>query len=115
MLVVMPRTEKTVAFPPKVSTFRARSNPLSTLFIMAVVIRLRQEGARHRPVFRIVATDKRIRREGRFLEILGAYDPQKGIENATVKLDRVNDWISKGAKPSDTVASIIKHATKAGA
>ena len=80
---------------------------------MAVVIRLRQEGARHRPVFRIVATDKRIRREGRFLEILGAYDPQKGIENATVKLDRVQDWISKGAKPSDTVKSLIKHAAAA--
>jgi len=82
---------------------------------MAVVIRLRQEGARHRPVFRIIATDKRVRRDGRFLEILGTYDPQKGIENATLKLDRVQDWVSKGAKPSDTVASIIKHATKAAA
>ncbi len=82
---------------------------------MAVVIRLRQEGARHRPVFRIIATDKRVRRDGRFLEILGTYDPQKGIENATLKLDRVQDWVSKGAKPSDTVASIIKHATKVAA
>lgn len=78
---------------------------------MAVVIRLRQEGAKGRPVFRIVAADKRFRREGRFLEILGTYDPQRGIKDgATVNLDRVNAWISQGAKPSDTVASIIKQA-----
>lgn len=77
---------------------------------MAVVIRLRQEGAKGRPVFRIVAADKRFRREGRFLEILGTYDPQKGVKGATLNLDRVNAWISQGAKPSDTVASIIKHA-----
>jgi small subunit ribosomal protein S16 len=75
---------------------------------MAVVIRLRKEGAKHRPIFRIVAADKRFPKEGRFLEILGTYDPQKGLKGATVKLDRVNAWISQGAKPSETVASIIK-------
>ncbi|MBL9134103.1 MAG: 30S ribosomal protein S16 [Verrucomicrobiaceae bacterium] len=73
-------------------------------------MRLRQEGAKGRPVFRIVAADKRVRREGRFLEILGTYDPQKGIKGATVKLDRVQAWIAQGAKPSETVTSIIKHA-----
>lgn len=78
---------------------------------MAVVIRLRQEGQKGRPVFRLVAADKRFPRDGRFLEILGTYDPQKGIKGATVKLDRVNAWIAQGAKPSDTVASIIKQAT----
>ncbi len=78
---------------------------------MAVVIRLRQEGAKGRPVYRIVAADKRFRREGRFLEILGTYDPQQGIKKANVNLDRVNAWISQGAKPSDTVASIIKQAS----
>ncbi len=78
---------------------------------MAVVIRLRQEGQKGRPVFRIVAADKRVRRDGRFLEILGTYDPQKGIKGATVNLERVNAWISQGAKPSDTAASIIKHAS----
>lgn len=77
---------------------------------MAVVIRLRQEGAKGRPVFRVVAADKRFPKEGRFLEILGTYDPQKGIKGATLKLDRVNAWIALGAKPSDTVASIIKNA-----
>lgn len=77
---------------------------------MAVVIRLRQEGAKGRPVFRIVAADQRFPKEGRFLEILGTYDPQKGIKGATLKLDRVNAWIAQGAKPSDTVSSIIKNA-----
>lgn len=77
---------------------------------MAVVIRLRQEGAKGRPVFRIVAADKRFRREGRFLEILGTYDPQKGIKGANVNLERVQAWISQGAKPSETVTSIIKNA-----
>ena len=83
---------------------------------MAVVIRLRQEGAKGRPVFRIVAADKRFPRDGRFLEILGTYDPQKGVKKgATLKLDRVNAWISQGAKPSETVTSIIKHAQVATA
>jgi small subunit ribosomal protein S16 len=83
---------------------------------MAVVIRLRQEGAKGRPVFRIVAADKRFPRDGRFLEILGTYDPQKGVsKGTTVKLDRVQAWIAQGAKPSDTVISIIKHAQAAAA
>ncbi len=80
---------------------------------MAVVIRLRQEGQKSRPVFRIVAADQRFPRDGRFLEILGTYDPQKGVKGATVKLDRVNAWIVQGAKPSDTVKSLIKHAAAA--
>lgn len=78
---------------------------------MAVVIRLRQEGSKGRPVYRIVAADKRFRRQGRFLEILGTYDPQQGVTKANVNLERVNAWISQGAKPSDTVASIIKQAS----
>ncbi|MBK8092476.1 MAG: 30S ribosomal protein S16 [Verrucomicrobiaceae bacterium] len=82
---------------------------------MAVVIRLRQEGAAGRPVYRIVAMDKRIRREGKFLEILGNYDPQQGVDKATINLDAAQSWISKGAKPSDTVASILKRASKKAA
>jgi small subunit ribosomal protein S16 len=82
---------------------------------MAVVIRLRQEGQKGRPVFRIVAADKRYRRDGRFLELLGTYDPQKGVKGATVNLDRVNAWIAQGAKPSDTVKSLIKNASTASA
>ncbi len=77
---------------------------------MAVVIRLRQEGAKGRPVYRIVAADQRFKRDGRFLEILGTYDPAKEKGNATVNLEKVNAWISKGAQPTDTVKSLIKKA-----
>ena len=75
---------------------------------MAVVIRLRQEGAKGRPVYRIVAADQRFKRDGRFLDILGTYDPAKEKGNATVNLEKVAELISKGAKPTDTVKSLIK-------
>ena len=78
---------------------------------MAVAIRLRQEGSKGRPVYRIVACDKRYKRDGRFLEILGTYDPaKKEGGNAVVNLERVNAWIAEGAQPSDTVRSLIKKA-----
>ncbi len=77
---------------------------------MAVVIRLRQEGAKGHHVFRIVAADKRFPRDGRFLDILGTYDPAQSKNNANINLDKVNDWISKGAQPTDTVRSLIKKA-----
>ena len=80
---------------------------------MAVVLRLRQEGAKGHHVFRIVAADKRFPRDGRFLDILGTYDPAKEKGNANVNLDKVNDWISKGAQPSPTVRSLIKKAQAA--
>jgi small subunit ribosomal protein S16 len=80
---------------------------------MAVVIRLRQEGAKGHHVFRIVAADKRFPRDGRFLDILGTYDPALSKNTANVNLDKVNEWISKGAQPSDTVRSLIKKAQAA--
>jgi small subunit ribosomal protein S16 len=80
---------------------------------MAVALRLRQEGSKGRPVYRIVAADKRYQRDGRFLEILGTYDPSKEKANAVVDLDKVNAWIAKGAQPTDTVKSLIKKAQKA--
>ncbi|MDZ4289986.1 MAG: 30S ribosomal protein S16, partial [Prosthecobacter sp.] len=61
---------------------------------MAVAIRLRQEGSKGRPVYRIVAADKRFKREGRFLEILGTYDPAKEKDNAVVNLEKVAAWIA---------------------
>ena len=77
---------------------------------MAVAIRLRQEGAKGRPVFRIVAADQRYSRDGRFIEILGTYDPNKESGNVSVDLEKVNAWIAKGAKPTVTVRSLIKKA-----
>lgn len=75
---------------------------------MAVAIRLRREGALNRPYFKVVVTDKRSPRDGKFIEIVGTYDPKKRGTNSTLKLDRVEYWISKGAQPSDTVRSLIK-------
>ena len=75
---------------------------------MAVAIRLRREGALNRPYFKIVVTDKRSPRDGKFIEIVGTYDPKKAGNNSTLKLDRIEHWISKGAQPSDTVRSLIK-------
>jgi len=75
---------------------------------MAVAIRLRREGALNRPYFKVVVADKRSPRDGKFIEIVGTYDPKKRGNNSTLKLDRVEYWISKGARPSDTVRSLIK-------
>ena len=62
----------------------------------------------NRPYFKVVVADKRSPRDGKFIEILGTYDPKKRGNNSTLKLDRVDYWISKGAQPSDTVRSLIK-------
>src|SRR5947209_9506392 len=75
---------------------------------MAVAIRLRREGALNRPYFKVVVTDTRSPRDGKFIEIVGTYDPKKPGNNSTLKLDRIEHWISKGAQPSDTVRSLIK-------
>ncbi len=80
-----------------------------------VAIRLRREGAKGRPYYRIVVADSRTRRDGRFIEIVGNYDPGKtGDDNFNIDLPKVEDWISKGARPSDTVASLIRKARKKG-
>src|SRR5438309_4308154 len=75
---------------------------------MAVAIRLRREGALNRPYFKVVVADTRSPRDGRFIEIVGTYDPKKAGQNSTLKLDRIEHWIGKGAQPSDTVRSLIK-------
>lgn len=77
---------------------------------MAVRIRLTRVGATKRPSYRVVAIDSRRPRDGRSLEILGFYDPL--TEPATVKIDaeRLNAWIAKGAKPSETVGKLMRQA-----
>jgi small subunit ribosomal protein S16 len=80
---------------------------------MAVKIRMKRVGTKNLPVFRIVVADGRSPRDGKFIEEIGTYQPLKKGDNFTIKLDRVQYWISKGAQPSDTVASFIKKATKA--
>ena len=82
-------------------------------FIMAVKIRMKRVGTKNLPVFRIVVADGRSPRDGKFIEEIGTYQPLKKGDNFTLKLDRANYWISKGAQPSATVASFIKKASKA--
>ena len=75
---------------------------------MAVSIRLRREGAKNRQYYKVVVADSRSPRDGKFIEIIGTYDPKKPDHNSTLKLDRIEHWMSKGAQPSDTVRSLIK-------
>src|SRR5258706_5461188 len=75
---------------------------------MSVVIRLMRAGAKKRPFFRMVAADSRPQRDGRFLEILGHYNPLKQPYELVVHKDRVESWISKGAQPSEQVASLLR-------
>ncbi len=82
---------------------------------MAVRIRLKRIGTTNTPAYRIVVTDARSPRDGRFIEEIGSYQPLQRQNNFTLKLDRAQYWVSKGAQPSETVASFIKRATKAAA
>jgi len=75
---------------------------------MAVSIRLRREGAKNRPYYKIVVADSRSPRDGKFIEIIGTYDPKIPGNNSSLKVERAEYWISKGAQPSDTVRSLIK-------
>ena len=82
---------------------------------MAVSIRLRREGAKNRPYYKVVVADSRSPRDGKFIEIIGTYDPKKPGHNSTLKLDRAEYWIAHGAQPSDTVRSLIKKNKKQAA
>jgi len=75
---------------------------------MSVSIRLRREGSKNRPYYRVVVTDSRSPRDGKFIEILGTYDPKQTGQNSSFSVERAEYWISKGARPSDTVRSFIK-------
>ncbi len=82
---------------------------------MAVSIRLRREGTTNSPYYKIVVADARSPRDGKFIEIIGNYDPKKGGHNANLDLARVDYWVSNGAQPSETVASIIRSTRKVAA
>ena len=73
-----------------------------------VRIRLRRVGLKHQPSYRIIAADKEAPRDGRFLEILGFYNPRTEPFTLNMKEDRLFDWMSKGAQPSESVVKIFK-------
>ena len=76
---------------------------------------MKRVGTKNLPVFRIVVADGRSPRDGKFIEEIGTYWPEKKNANVKLDLDRAKYWLSKGAQPSDTVASFIKKAAKAPA
>ena len=77
---------------------------------MAVKIRLRREGRKKSPMYRIVVAESTSPRDGRFIEVIGTYHPRKTENAVTVKAERANYWLDVGAQPSDTVRSILRRA-----
>jgi small subunit ribosomal protein S16 len=77
---------------------------------MAVKIRLTRVGSKKNPIYRVVVADSRSPRDGRFIEIVGRYNPQ--TEPSTILLDeaKIKDWMAKGAQPTEPVARLIKAA-----
>jgi small subunit ribosomal protein S16 len=75
--------------------------------ISMVRIRLRRVGLKHQPSYRIIAADKEAPRDGRFLEILGFYNPRTDPSTLNIKEDRLFDWMSKGAQPSESVVQLL--------
>jgi len=75
---------------------------------MAVKIRLARHGAKKRPFYRIVVADGESPRDGKFLEMVGTYNPLLDPAEIRVKKDRVKYWLAQGARPTDTVKSILK-------
>lgn len=77
---------------------------------MAVVIRLKTMGTKKKIKHRVVVTDSKFPRNGRFLEEVGYWDPSKEPAVVSLKAERIQHWIKQGAKPSETVRSILKKA-----
>jgi small subunit ribosomal protein S16 len=75
---------------------------------MAVRIRLTRRGSKKNPFYRIVVADSRAPRDGRFIEIIGTYNPQTDPAEVRVDPERLQAWLGKGAQPTDTVMSLLK-------
>jgi len=96
--------------------FPQESRILVAVYIKEMVkIRLRREGAKGRPFYRIVVADGRARREGSYIEQIGTYDPLKDDNDCTIDLEKADKWIGEGAQASETVGNLIKKAKKAAA
>ena len=80
---------------------------------MALKIRLTRIGAIHQPHYRVVVAEARSRRDGDPVETIGTYDPRAKTNGFKVKLDRVDYWVGKGAKATDTLHAMIKRARRA--
>ena len=82
---------------------------------VAVRLRLKRMGRRHRPFYRVAAMDSRTQRDGRVIDELGHYDPlaEDERQQLVLKLDRIDHWLSVGALPTDTVKRLIERGRKA--
>ncbi len=74
---------------------------------MAVKLRLKRMGGKQKPFYRIIAADSRSPRDGRFIELIGTYDPAKKENKVTVDEEKAMKWLNNGAQPTDTVKSIL--------
>ncbi|HZP39051.1 MAG TPA: 30S ribosomal protein S16 [Methylomirabilota bacterium] len=74
---------------------------------MAVHIRLRRTGTTRKPAYRVVVADSRAARDGKFIEVLGHYNPLTNPPTVKIEVERVNEWIKKGAQPSNTVKNLL--------
>lgn len=72
-----------------------------------LVIRMRRAGSKNRPFFRIVVTESASAREGRFVEVVGHYNPRTKPETVDIDRERLDHWLKVGARPSDTVRTLI--------
>ena len=77
---------------------------------MATKIRLARAGAKKRPFYQVVVADERCRRDGRFIENMGTYDPTKNPAAVKLNEEKIIEWLGKGAQPTDTVMQILKKA-----
>jgi small subunit ribosomal protein S16 len=82
---------------------------------MSVKLRLSRVGAKKNPFYRVVVTDSRSPRDGRFIEHIGVYDPNRDPVEIRFDMDRVQHWLSVGATPSETVAELLSQVQKAQA
>jgi small subunit ribosomal protein S16 len=77
---------------------------------MAVRIRLRREGRKKLPMYRIVIADKESPRDGRFIATIGTYRPKQKDDQVTLDVEQAREWLAKGATPTETVAALLKKA-----
>jgi small subunit ribosomal protein S16 len=80
-----------------------------------LAIRMRRAGSKKRPYFRVVVTDAQSPRDGRFIEVLGHYNPRTSPESLTLDRERLGYWLGKGARPSDTVRTLVARMPEAPA
>jgi small subunit ribosomal protein S16 len=100
---------------PKAFVYRPALQQTGVIETMSVVLRLARAGAKKMPYYHIVAADRRSPRDGKFIEAIGAYDPNLEPPKFEVNEERWTHWIKVGAQPSETVAGLKKRATKPAA